>query len=629
MKNLSLRFLLVIIASVWLFFSCQNQEATISTKKTNTLSTSILADSAFIVNGFMKLLALKDVEADQLQQELLATSTKDSNLTFIYEYNKLKYWMMVGRLDSAKTIVEQRIKIYDAQKEQSKLGYYYNLLGIAHLYKGEIKQGVAALEQGIRIFDAQNNVRQSGVLLQNIVNTFFSQHDYQAAYKYCLRSRALLKESKDGYHLPINAATCALCAGSIGKMEEAYKLLDEAESDTAKHPLAIILTAFASGELAMLEQKYESAILSFHQVLAYSDSFKIRNVVLPTYASLVRALIHTKETKEGIAMGWKAMDLATKTNNSEISYSLFKNLSHLYAQDQNYKLAYELMDSAEVLFRNSKVKNDQTEIQELLIQYEDEKKNNTILQQENELSRSRTIIIALGALALIGIILWLWRNSVIKSKQAWLQQEQEKEVMQALFEGEEKERQRLADEIHNGIASKLVAVKFQLEEVQDQLQPIPQIDKVLQIITDTHHETRQIAHNLSTYDFDKQSFVYALRQFCNSNASQQLAINFSSNIEHLAINKKSAFILYRCVQEFIQNAMKHARASRIDVQVLDRLHDIMISIEDDGVGFNIKDETIYQQGLYEAKRKLKQINVDLTIESTESVGTAIFLQILK
>ncbi|HLR38101.1 MAG TPA: ATP-binding protein, partial [Chitinophagaceae bacterium] len=256
-----------------------------------------------------------------------------------------------------------------------------------------------------------------------------------------------------------------------------------------------------------------------------------------------------------------------------------------------------------------------------------EKKNNIILQQENKLSRQQMwgVILVGSALLIILTLTWIGKNAQQKNK--LLVKEKENAVYYAINEGEERERKRLAGELHDGIASNLVALKLKLENSH----PFDFVaEDLLPLVTKTHEEIRHAAHNLSPLNFEQQTLASALRTFASECSHDRCAVLFQTNQEgetkHLP--KHIALIIYRVVQELVQNALKHARASAISVQLLYQKDELWITVEDDGQGFDtaVIDHK-HRNGLNNLIYRLEKIGGSVDIESQPNIGTTIFIHL--
>lgn len=200
--------------------------------------------------------------------------------------------------------------------------------------------------------------------------------------------------------------------------------------------------------------------------------------------------------------------------------------------------------------------------------------------------------------------------------------EQENELMRALIDGEEKERERIANELHDGLASDLTGIKMVLSQTPERLP-----DGVLNALARVHEQTRRISHNLSPLNIEKLGLVSALRNFAQENSTPQTQIHFYATKDEVKIEPvEHAIVMYRVCQELIQNALKHANARTIDVQLMITDEELTINIEDDGQGFDVasKKESF---GLMNVQKQVELLNGELSIDSRPQNGTVVFISL--
>ena len=204
-----------------------------------------------------------------------------------------------------------------------------------------------------------------------------------------------------------------------------------------------------------------------------------------------------------------------------------------------------------------------------------------------------------------------------------LRSENERKTLDALIRGEEVERTRIANELHDGLASSITAIRFQLENTkmineQDQ-------QSILEMLKRTHEETRRISHNLSPVLLEKAGLEASLRQFAQENTTHQCSVHFTMTGTP-EVPENRALIIYRTIQELVQNALKHAAANRINVNLVHVSNRIRIMVEDNGLGF---DPASIREGggLRNMEERLQGIGGDLEIDSSIGSGTVIHIEL--
>lgn len=224
----------------------------------------------------------------------------------------------------------------------------------------------------------------------------------------------------------------------------------------------------------------------------------------------------------------------------------------------------------------------------------------------------------------------LINDESVKQKNEQLKTRHQLEItkLNALIEGEEKERNRIAQDLHDGINGDLSAIKFQLMAFKNQLTNDvgkENLDKSIAMIDTTCEQVRTISHNLTPYTISQYGLSVALEQFCNKMNHAVVLIDYQWFGEELVLPKNMETGLYRIVQELVQNAIKHAKAKEILVYCNNLGEFLNITIEDDGVGFDENKQT-KGIGLINIEKRVNYLNAKMEIESSNQ-GTTILISI--
>ena len=205
--------------------------------------------------------------------------------------------------------------------------------------------------------------------------------------------------------------------------------------------------------------------------------------------------------------------------------------------------------------------------------------------------------------------------------------------MSALYDGQELERQRISRELHDGLGQKLIAIKLLLESTSKQ--SIDETRVTLEDVKINFHKTieevRQISNNLAPNILNESGIDVALKNLCDSvHKSAKIDIEFSTHGDYSISDPKAKFYIYRIAQEALNNAVKHSSATKIQIQLIGNLENIILVIEDDGKGF-IYDSIFCQpcNGIYNMKERTRLLNGTIDIETELLMGTTIRLKIPK
>lgn len=225
------------------------------------------------------------------------------------------------------------------------------------------------------------------------------------------------------------------------------------------------------------------------------------------------------------------------------------------------------------------------------------------------------------------------RNITEKIENEKKLEEERHNVLTALIDGQEIERQRISMELHDGLGQKLAGIKMKLENSSNL-----NLEKTRTVINEVKtefwniiDEIRMISNNVSPAILSQWGFTSSLSELLKQyRSSTGLAVDFSVIGNFDKIFEKKAFYLYRIVQEALTNISKHAKASTIKVALIEKENYLLILIEDNGCGFKYeKDDFIIGNGLKNMKQRAVLLKGDVIIESELGAGTVICVRIPK
>jgi signal transduction histidine kinase len=268
-------------------------------------------------------------------------------------------------------------------------------------------------------------------------------------------------------------------------------------------------------------------------------------------------------------------------------------------------------------------------IELLKIQYETESKNRQLEQQKSELQKQQLALIALvlTLLLIISVILLYLvnRNKIRQLRIA----NQNRKVSEMLMEAELKERERIARDLHDSVSQKLAVIQMHLsvgiEEDPDLF------TRISSLLNESVADVRSISHNLFPRDLNKgiiPALEYLCEQ-CNFSCSQiHFSFKLSTAFEVRKIPSNLEFVIYRIVQELINNAIKHSKATNVDIVLEYDSARILLSISDNGIGF---DSALIKKGkgigLKNIMERIKKIGGNLELYSEVNEGTKFQIKI--
>ncbi len=207
----------------------------------------------------------------------------------------------------------------------------------------------------------------------------------------------------------------------------------------------------------------------------------------------------------------------------------------------------------------------------------------------------------------------------------------------ALLQGQEEERKRLSQELHDGVGQMLTGLKLIAENFGDTKEWSPRdranAKDLRTVIGQTIQEVRTISHNLMPTVLNDFGIDLALKQLVDSTARNTNAqVTFASNLKEKRLDKNVEIGLYRIAQEAINNAVKHADATQINLEVSLNHHKIALRIKDNGKGFSISKKKSTApgapaNGLRNLYERAHLLDGTLKINSAVGRGTEVIAQI--
>ena len=213
-------------------------------------------------------------------------------------------------------------------------------------------------------------------------------------------------------------------------------------------------------------------------------------------------------------------------------------------------------------------------------------------------------------------------------------QEQLRSLTAELYLIEEKERRRIATDIHDYIGQTLAVTKMKLGSLLKSLINTPltnNVNEIRQLIEEAINYTRSLTFELSPPILYDLGFEAAL-EWLGEQIHERHGIQFSfeSDRQSKPMTDEISIILFQAVRELLFNVVKHAKAQRVDIFIQNRANNIRIEVVDDGIGFDtLKSKNFGKTdgfGLFSIRERLKHLGGCLKVESKPGHGTRIVLE---
>jgi len=213
-----------------------------------------------------------------------------------------------------------------------------------------------------------------------------------------------------------------------------------------------------------------------------------------------------------------------------------------------------------------------------------------------------------------------------------LEKDKQLVAVDSLLKGQEEERSRLAKDLHDGLGGLLSGVKFSLSNMKDNLIITPDsmavFERSLDMLDTSIKELRRVAHNMMPEMLTKFGLDEALKEYCITvNSTKLLEVKYQSLGMETRLDKSIEIIIYRIVQELLNNILKHALSTEAFVQLIRENDRLNIVVEDNGKGFDTALlENSKGAGWINIRSRVEYLKGQLDIHSESGKGTLINIE---
>ena len=318
----------------------------------------------------------------------------------------------------------------------------------------------------------------------------------------------------------------------------------------------------------------------------------------------------------------QCLQFSAKIKYTDLQSSALNELADLYEQTGDYRNATSYFKRHRELAASLNNENGSKNIAALQTKYENTQNENRVLQQQLELTRRNYWV---GGIAIVMVLILLLTYSYYKRTEL----KQQNIATTAIIETEEKERKRIAQDLHDSVSQLMMAAKINLTVVGNEI-PFSsdlqkgRFEKAIHLVDEGFKEVRTISHNMMPQALLESGLALVIKQFIENFENDSIKVNFFSKGFEAHFDDTIETILYRILQECVNNVLKHAKASRLDISLIRDEANISLTIEDNGSGFEMSDKEKYRgMGLKNLQNRVNFIKGKIEIDSQPGRGTLV------
>ncbi len=580
------------------------------------------------------------LKAGELSEKL---DYKQGIIKFISNYSYLLN--LKGQFDSSMLLNRRSVKLAEELGDKSLIGKSNTNLGNVLLNLSKYDSAVYHYQIALKNFEAVGDKVLIARLADLLQVTYMELRQHDKALVYGEQAIEVLRDANDPASLAAALSNAANVRERVYQHDKALAYLKEA----LKLARGINYKAHKKTILQNISNIYQNMLL-VDSIKPYSERAAALSRELGTpdgEAIAYRGLANYYVFKNDLDAAYKyislSLDITQKNGFRKEHASSLKTLGGVLLAMHRYEESYRVDTEAEVLADSLMGEEMRNRTLFLEKQFETEKKEARIQLQQAQLKQKNILnFILIGGAGALAIILLLGyrnykhRQRLQQARIDELEIEKQLAATEAILKGEEQERTRLAKDLHDGLGGMLSGIKYSFQNMKENLILTPEnaqaFERSLDMLDSSIREMRRVAHNMMPEILVRYGLDAALKEFCSEVAgSGAISTSYQSiGMENAVVKQTTAVTVYRIVQELVNNAIKHAEATHVLVQVHSAQAEnlLVVTVEDDGKGF---DTALLKQpggmGWSNIKNRVDFLKGKLDVQSEPGKGTSVLVEI--
>ena len=433
-----------------------------------------------------------------------------------------------------------------------------------------------------------------------------------------------------------NIAACYNTLGNF-KTAETYALQGIAASKKNENRLDHANGLNILGRSYYQQGKMDKAIAVLKEASTIREMNSDPSMLASDYLELADLYLKNNQPRQSITWAKKAEAISAQNDNNLKLSAAYRSLANAYAATGDHRNEATYLEK---LLQHKDSLADEHYNQafaQMQVQFETEKKTseNLRLRQENLETKLRNsnqqrwlilLLAVLGMLIASGLYISKLMKSRHKTQLAVGQLNEQKKRSIAVVEAEEKERKRIAADLHDGVGQMLVAASMQLNKAIKGQLPLEKVDE---LITKAGTEVRNLSHQVTPELLLHYGLIKAVEISIDrlNDASDKMVFTLFTHVQEPLHDELIELTIYRCFQELSANTLKHSQASMVTVQLDIDKDEVQLMIEDNGIGFQTG--TTSGLGLKNLESRVALFDGVFEVDSTPGKGTTTIVRINK
>jgi signal transduction histidine kinase len=549
------------------------------------------------------------------------------------------------------------LKIRQSLNDKIKSAGIYSNIATVFTRQSKFKEALDLSFKSLKLYEQVGDSANQANILGNIGLLYYTLEQNKQANVFFIKGLKLARLC----HKALIEANILIELGGI-KFEQGVKndiIVNRKELDSAllyfnnayeilKEYNAIYNLAVVNNNIGRIYvhlNDYEKATQYYNEGLLYRQQMSDSYGIGLSYLNLGKVSKLQKKYDNSIDFYKKAIAVFLEINSYIDLKQAYGEMSVVYEETKDYHNAmiyhqlYAQYSDSVYNTENAK------QMAEMQTKYEVEKKDLELAKNKAEIEtkekqafvKNIIIIAIIALLALLSIVGFLFYRKKQIEQQAKLDAEiaNQKDIRtKAILEAEEKERRRIAQDLHDGVGQLLSAAKLNLSNLESKIAIVTEeqkvaMDNALTLVDDSVKEVRAVSHNMMPNTLIKLGLGSAVREFITKlGNAPTLKVDLEIVGLDTRLDNQVETVLYRVIQEIVNNIIKHAQATQISMQLIRHDTELNVMIEDNGIGFDTnKLDNFEGIGLKGIQTRIEFLNGSVHFDSSIGRGTTVIIDV--
>ena len=557
----------------------------------------------------------------------------------ISTYKLLQDILIKKNFDESLDISSAGLKLADKLKDSISIAEFRHSIGVAYYFKGNYDSAAINFYEALGYENKTGNKAGKASVLNSLGRLYRKTKDLDRALQNYNEAFSIYEQlhQKDGMATILNES------GVVFEYKADY---DEAIS-RYKRSLAIreqmndLLGKSYSlnfiGGAYTLQKKYDEAEKYLIESLNIRKKLKDTLSLAFSYSDLASMYAEKHDFDKATIQYQASNDIATHMKYPQLLSENYNMLASIEEKKGNsgqaleyYKKHIALKDS---IFTNDKIK----QIEELNAKYQAEKKEQELKDQKYEIQIKNYLLWGFAFLAVFVAIaaFSIYNRRQLKSKLQFQQamMKQQDMATRAVIYAEENERKRIAADLHDGVGQMMSAAKMNLSVFENEIpfkneEQKLSFEKLVSLVDESCREVRSVSHQMMPNALLKSGLASAVKEFIEKIDSRIIKVSLHTEGLNERIDSNTETVLYRVIQECVNNVLKHSGASHLDISLIKDADGISATIEDNGKGFNSSNKQHFEGiGLKNIISRVTYLKGSIDFDSAPGKGTLVAIHV--